>query len=645
MKSYQVGETIAGAYLVEAVLGGAGLSGMGSVYKVRHRDLEDPLVIKTIQAEQHSRDLLARFRREAMLWVELGSHPNIVRAIDVRELDWQLAIIAEYIEPDSVGRNTVGQYIRSGAAGQHKALRWAQQFGFAMQHAASRGLHAHRDIKPDNLMVDAEGNLKVTDFGLARPFVAEPGFPTRSSEVGSPAGRLTMVGSLLGTPIYMAPEQFLSSDQVDLRADLYAFGIVIYEVLSGGRFPYRQAGDTMESLVRAHMTAEPEPLDTPMWPVVERCLQKQPAHRFQSIEAFLGAVAGVARLLGRQPLRRPQVDQAAIADEMYAKAQALVGLGRPRDALRVIEDYLKRWPDEASAWTEKGRIHLALSENAESFQASRRSLELNPGNSHALNNLGLALKRLGRPQDAVRAFEEAVAEDPQNTGAMMNMAEPLLSLGRHAGASSVLVQALRVAPTKETLRFNASNCAVEMLRAREGRAALQVFEELVKCGGEDPDIWSNLAAANLLVGDRRTAIGCFEKLLSLEGPTDAALLELTRLYAGEGEVSKALSYCDQALRRTPDSAQLLGMKAQLLQSVGRVADAMQLLSVALERKPADDVLWYFKAHICTQARDWERAIDALEHCQALLLQDPNRRHAGRLREVREQIESLRRRMR
>lgn len=645
MKSYQVGETIAGEYLVEALLGGAGLSGMGSVYKVRHRDVEDPLVIKTIQAEQHSRDLLARFRREAMLWVELGSHPNIVRAIDVRELDWQLAIIAEYVEPDAVGRNTVGQYIRSGAGGQHKALRWAQQLGFAMQHAVARGLHAHRDIKPDNLMVDTEGNLKVTDFGLARPAVAEPGAPTRPSGVGSPAGTLTIVGSVLGTPIYMAPEQFLSSDQVDLRSDLYAFGIVLYEVLSGGRFPYRLAGDTMESLVRAHMTAEPEPLNTPMWSVVERCLQKQPAHRFQSIEAFLESVAGVARQLGRQPLRRPQVDQAALADELYAKAQALVGLGRPRDALRVVEDYLKRWPDEASAWTEKGRIHLALSENAESFQASRRSLELNPGNSHALNNLGLALKRLGRPQDAVRAFEEAVVEDPQNTGAMMNMAEPLLGLGQHAEASAVLVQALRLAPTKETLRFNASNCAVEMLRAREGRAALQVFEELVKLGGEDPDIWSNLAAANLLVGDRRTAIGCFEKLLSFEGPTDAALLELTRLYAGEGEVGKAMGYCEQALRMTPDSAQLLGMKAQLLQVAGRVADAKQLLSAALERKPADDVLWYFMAHICTRACDWARAIDALEHCQALLLQDSDRRHAGRLREVREQIESLRSRMR
>lgn len=184
-----------------------------------------------------------------------------------------------------------------------------------------------------------------------------------------------------------------------------------------------------------------------------------------------------------------------------------------------------------------------------------------------------------------------------------------------------------------------------MLRAREGRAALQVFEELMKFGGEDPDIWSNLAAANMLVGDRRTAIGCFEKLLSLEGPTDAALLELTRLYAGEGEASKAMSYCDQALRRTPYSAQLIGIKAQLLQAAGRDADAKQLLSEALARKPADDVLWYFMAHICTRSRDWSRAIDALQHCEALLLQDQDRRHAGRLREVREQIESLRGRVR
>lgn len=646
MKTYEVGETIAGDYLVEAVLGGAGLTGMGAVYKVWSRELDEPLVIKTIQAELVSPEMLKRFKREATLWVDLGSHPNIVRALDVRELDWQLMVFSEYVEPDQKGRNTVGHFIHDGTGVHERALRWAQQFAFAMQHAAARGLRAHRDIKPDNLMVDATGNLKVCDFGLAGSAYS-PVESNNSQLSGSTTDvGVTRAGSFFGTLPYMAPEQFAGAEFADFRSDLYAFGIVLYQLVSAGRYPYRMAAsESPQVFFDAHCRAVAAKLETPLWPLIDRCLQKRPDDRYQSLDQFLDEVQRISRLMGYESVPRPEPDVETESDESFAKAKALVGLGRPREALSVIERHLQRWPENAGAWTEKGRIHLVLSENEESIAASNRSLTLDPGNSHALNNLGLALQRVGRTDEAIEALLTAIEEDPGNTGAMMNVARPLLAGGRHAQAAELLVRALRIAPSKDTLRLNAHNTAVEMLKQRQGRPALEVFEELLKLGGGEPNLWSNLAAANLLVGNRRAAIGCFERLITLEGSSDAALMELTRLNASEGQIAAALGYCEQWLRLDRSNVKAVVMKAQLLQGCGRSAEAKDLLSEAIQRRTTDDTLWFFKAHICAGAGEIDEAIVALEQCEGILLRLPPRARGERLQDVRIMLADLRGRTR
>ena len=213
IRQYAKGDYIGGEYKVEDVFGGVGKSGMGVVYLVSSRDHLQPFVLKTIQGEVNDtqNERYQRFLREAEIWVNLGTHPNIVKADWVRKIDDQLFIAAEYIPPDSEGRNNLRQFIQDGKPSYSQFFQWAIQFCDGMLYAQSQDLLAHRDIKPENLMIAPDGTLKITDFGLARierlPEIIREGNGFRL-DFNSARPVLTQDNAFLGTILYMAPEQF-----------------------------------------------------------------------------------------------------------------------------------------------------------------------------------------------------------------------------------------------------------------------------------------------------------------------------------------------------------------------------------------------------------------------------------------------------
>lgn len=228
---YHEGDRIGGRYEVLDIFGGPGKSGMGVVYKCFDRWDRRPCALKSFQDQPvWSSEATETFQREAKLWIGVGHHPHIVAARTIRKPDGRLYLVLEYIAPDSEGRNCLTHYLTGHPLPVEQILTWAVQFCWGMEHAMKNGIQSHRDVKPDNIMIDGEGCLKVTDFGLAKSLDGLSHLPGQAVVPGM-AQTLSLVatekGSMCGSPPWMSPEQFGRADEADVRSDVYSFGVVL----------------------------------------------------------------------------------------------------------------------------------------------------------------------------------------------------------------------------------------------------------------------------------------------------------------------------------------------------------------------------------------------------------------------------------
>src|SRR6266704_4194705 len=243
-----------------------GTGGMANVYLAEDQELGRRVAIKILN-DRHANDdqFVERFRREAKNAAGL-SHPNIVSIYDRGEAEGTYYIAMEYLDGRSLKELIVGR----GPAPIPIAIDYARQVLAAIRFAHRHGI-VHRDIKPHNVLVDGEGRLKVTDFGIARAGVSQ----------------MTEAGSIIGTAQYLSPEQAKGAP-VDQTSDLYSVGVVLYELLTGV-VPF--SGDTPVEIAMKHLSSVPEPpsakrADVPrdLDLVVMRALAKDPAERYQSAE-------------------------------------------------------------------------------------------------------------------------------------------------------------------------------------------------------------------------------------------------------------------------------------------------------------------------------------------------------------------------
>jgi beta-lactam-binding protein with PASTA domain/tRNA A-37 threonylcarbamoyl transferase component Bud32 len=254
-----------------------GTGGMANVYLAEDEVLGRRVAIKILN-DRHAGDdqFVERFRREAKNAASL-SHPNIVSIYDRGEAEGTYYIAMEYLD----GRSLKELIVARGPAPVNVAIDYARQILGAIRFAHRHGI-VHRDIKPHNVLVDGEGRLKVTDFGIAR----------------AGASQMTEAGSIIGTAQYLSPEQAKGAP-VDQTSDLYSVGVVLYELLTGV-VPF--SGDTPVEIAMKHLSSAPEPpsvkraeVPRELDLVVLRALAKDPADRYQSAEEMDADLARVAR--------------------------------------------------------------------------------------------------------------------------------------------------------------------------------------------------------------------------------------------------------------------------------------------------------------------------------------------------------------
>jgi serine/threonine protein kinase len=260
------------------ITGSLGAGGMGEVYRARDAKLGREVAIKTLPASLASdKERLARFEREAKLLASLN-HAHIGAIYGLDEQAGALFIAMELIEGQSLEEK-----LKAGALPVEEALRLGLQIAEALEAAHAKGV-VHRDLKPANVMVTADGVVKVLDFGLAKAFAGDPAEATAAH---SPALSLAMTqqGLVLGTAGYMSPEQ-ASGQATDQRADVWAFGVVLYEMLTGlPLFGGESVPHILADVLRSQpdWTRLPQNLHPRIRQLLERCLEKRPRYRYAGI--------------------------------------------------------------------------------------------------------------------------------------------------------------------------------------------------------------------------------------------------------------------------------------------------------------------------------------------------------------------------
>jgi hypothetical protein len=351
---------------------------MGEVYRARDTRLGRDVALKVLP-EVFARDAerMARFEREAQVLASLN-HPNIAVLYGLEESGGVRALAMELVEGP-----TLAERIATGPLAREEALPLARQIAETLEYAHERGI-VHRDLKPANVKLTRDGAVKVLDFGLAK---ALEGDPAAASGANSPTLSLaaTRTGVILGTAAYMAPEQ-AKGKAADRRADIWSFGVVLYEMLTGRQlYPGETAAESLAAVIMKEPGLEGLPASTPgaVWRLLERCLDKDPRRRLQAI--------GEARVALEGPLREPVEQETprgrggawpwliAAAGAAAALVLGLLYLRQPTPLERVLR-YTIAAPEKtsvnSSALSPDGRL-VAMA----AWEGGKRQLWVRPLNS------------------------------------------------------------------------------------------------------------------------------------------------------------------------------------------------------------------------------------------------------------------------
>jgi tetratricopeptide (TPR) repeat protein len=474
----RVGDYLSESLEIRQVLQG----GMGIVYLVFDPQARIGYAAKTFRDEVAPWKASGqRFAQEALAWANVGAHPHITSAFGVFWKEDRPFLLLEYVPGGNLA-DWIGTPQLVGNPTQVQRL--AVQLCDGMIHAFSRGVKVHRDLKPRNCLLTLEGDLKLTDFGLAKIFddlgpahwtagaAKAPETPATTEDTVDLPLRLGLshTGAAAGTPAYMAPEQFADAKHVDVRADVYSFGVLLFEMASG-RLPFR--GKNWADLERLHRTEKPpdprtgDPnLDT----LVRDCLAKSPAERPPDFRAVRGRLAPALRQRASETV--PAVVSLS-AEDWLTKGFTLMGLTRTAEALLCMERSLELEPT-CEAWATRGKLLLDLGRAEDALSSLDRALECEPGlaagqsvdepvNRELLAQILTWKARALLPSEVSEDYEKALAcadraleLNARNVEAWLVKAE-LLAVVPSAEVEACYARALEIAPRNPAIWLRKGN--------------------------------------------------------------------------------------------------------------------------------------------------------------------------------------------
>jgi serine/threonine-protein kinase len=612
-------QVLAGRYEILALLG---VGGMGSVYRARDRELDELVALKMLRRELlDTPGILDRFRREVKL-ARRVTHRNVARVFDIGEHEGEKFLTMEFVDGESLGEVLA----RMGQFDVARALEIAGDVcaGLACAHAAGV---VHRDLKPDNVLLAKDGRVVVTDFGIARALLD--------------IGAAQTVGTLVGTPAYMAPEQVEGHRDIDARADIYALGALMYELFTGQR---AWTGETAFMVAAARLnTPPPDPrrkrpdLPSACADLVMRCMARQREDRFATIEQVVSVFSAItlpvsapalssAQRIAVRPLSDPVQETRASVEHSPPPGDKTVAVLPFRNAGPKEDEYLAeeltddlidnlsmtrglkvrsrgavlKWRGVARDPRELGR-ELEVQVVVEgSVRRADGNVRLNVRLTSVADGFQLWAKRFDRPEKDVLSINDDAAAS----------IAAALTLDRDA--------AVREAPSNPA--------AVDLyLRARHEyrkfwpdhqERAIDLFDQAESFAPGDPMILSGKAlsmarrafflgvGAAQAVAVARQAVAAASNLAEGRLALGSALLQA-------GDAKGAVRELRHAVQRGPGIAEAHAALGRLLAEVGALHEGIRYLKNALALDPEAPLATQNLSRAYALLGDWAR-FDALD---------------------------------
>jgi tetratricopeptide (TPR) repeat protein len=552
MTEWKIGDRIENRYEIHQILKG----GMGVVYICYEHEHRTPYALKTFQdrylENQQVRD---RFIREAETWVRLEKHQNIVRAHWVQNIQDKPYIVLEYIANPEMRGADLGRWIRRGME-ISQVLNFAVQFCDGMDYAYKKVGMVHRDIKPGNILVTQDRVVKITDFGLVKTGLAEASgedfLETAGEEAVSDGVSFTCTGAVMGTPPYMSPEQCRNAAEVDIRSDIYAFGAVLYEMLTG-RWVFEAT--TVATFLRCHLHEDPSSLcsivpDLPrdLEAVVLRCLAKEPEQRFPDFAELRAELVKIHFALTGEEVGALVEGENLEAWEWANKGISLAALGYKEEAIRCYDRTIEVNPRYANVWYSKGNSLAALGDKEKAIRCYDRALEIDSKYAHAWSNKGIALRALGQIEEAIRCYDRALEIEPKLVQTWYNKGIALSALGQPENAIRCYARSIEINPGYANAWYNKGNSLAALGDKEE---AIYCYDRALEFNPKLAQAWSNKGNALSALGQPEEGIHCYDRALELDPRYADAWFNKGAIFVDTGRFQEALDCFTKILKIDP----------------------------------------------------------------------------------------------
>lgn len=612
-RTFAPGTVLAGRYEIVALVG---TGAMGIVYQAHDQELNVDVALKVLRSDLATDPrFVERFRRELLLARQVV-HRNVVRIHDISESDGVRFLTMTYVE----GESLLELLERDGPIALERAIQIVQQLADALQHAHDAGV-VHRDLKPGNILIGTDGSAYITDFGVAR-------------SVGR--SELTRAGAVVGTPDYLSPEQ-VAGDPIDHRSDIYALGIVFYEMLTG-KLPF--AGDSQEEILAQRLMGRVRDVrhtgrEVPRYvrAAIGRCLERQPSRRYQQARELAADLSGTSARLSWRPGWKAAAVILAVLGGVATLAIVAGEWLTPRTPHAAVAPVIRRalavlplsddTADPTLAWAGTGlpdMLSAKLSQSPELrvLDTQRvfrivRDLGLTHGryDAHTIRQLAELLDVDALLTGTVRRAGETVRVDLR----LIERDDEDGSDARHVAAESPGANGV----------FALVNQLAERLRRELGAARPpEADQQEPSTASVDAARAYNEGRMRLAVGDYVGAVPALERATAADPRFTAAMERLGEAYQNLGYRDKALAAVERAARSVEGNRSRLAsrVRARLALLRGDPEAAEKEYADLAARYPRDTELLLDLAAAQSGHGEIARAVDTLKKGTTIDQNDP-----------------------